>query len=49
MPYHHFFTCGTKDFLATFYYTSALQAVALFGTALKRGPATVGAGAFLVL
>ncbi|KAJ7902547.1 histidine kinase [Mycena olivaceomarginata] len=49
MPHHHFFTCGTKDFLATFYYTSACQAVALFGMALKRGPATVGAGAFLVL
>ncbi|KAF7356453.1 hypothetical protein MVEN_00978400 [Mycena venus] len=46
---HHLFTCGSKDFLATFYYTSALQAVALFGTSLKRLPATIGALAFLIL
>ncbi|KAJ7255454.1 hypothetical protein B0H12DRAFT_533227 [Mycena haematopus] len=46
---HDLFTCGTKDFLATFYYTSALQAVALFGTSLKRLPATIGALAFLIL
>ncbi|KAJ6488058.1 hypothetical protein DFH09DRAFT_1455905 [Mycena vulgaris] len=31
-PNDRLFTCGSKDFLATFYYTSALQAVALFGT-----------------
>ncbi|KAJ7117815.1 hypothetical protein C8R44DRAFT_201560 [Mycena epipterygia] len=43
------FTCGSKDFLSTFYYTSALQAVALFGTSLKRLPATIGALAFLIL
>jgi hypothetical protein len=49
-PYqHHLFTCGSKDFLSTFYYTSALQAVALFGTSLKRLPATIGALAFLIL
>ncbi|KAJ7066462.1 histidine kinase [Mycena amicta] len=43
------FTCGSKDFLSTFYYTSALQVVALFGTSLKRLPATLGAVAFLIL
>ncbi|KAF7309918.1 hypothetical protein MIND_00364100 [Mycena indigotica] len=43
------FTCGSKDFLSTFYYTSALQAVALFGIALKRLPATIGAVGFLIL
>ncbi|KAJ7781948.1 histidine kinase [Mycena maculata] len=46
---HRPFTCGSKDFLSTFYYTSALQAVALFGTSLKRLPATIGALAFLIL
>ncbi|KAF8216672.1 hypothetical protein K438DRAFT_1658130 [Mycena galopus ATCC 62051] len=46
---HDLFTCGTKNFLATFYYTSALQAVALFGTSLKRFPATLGALSFLIL
>ncbi|KAJ7140325.1 hypothetical protein C8R43DRAFT_595336 [Mycena crocata] len=48
-PSDRIFTCGSKDFLATFYYTSALQAVALFGTSLKRLPATLGALAFLIL
>ncbi|KAJ7580197.1 hypothetical protein C8J56DRAFT_962513 [Mycena floridula] len=42
------FTCGTKDFLSTFYYTTALQTVALFGTNLKRLPAVIGAFGFLV-
>ncbi|KAK7025155.1 hypothetical protein R3P38DRAFT_2952994 [Favolaschia claudopus] len=51
VTHHHprLFTCGEKDFMATFYYTSALQAVALFGTSLKRLPATIGALAFLIL
>ncbi|KAJ7491994.1 hypothetical protein FB451DRAFT_1216560 [Mycena latifolia] len=48
-PKDRHFTCGQKDFLATFYYTSALQAVALFGTSLKRLPATIGAVGFLIL
>ncbi|KAJ8079577.1 hypothetical protein PM082_011164 [Marasmius tenuissimus] len=43
------FTCGTKDFLNTFYYTTALQTVALFGTNLKRLPALLGAIAFFVI
>ncbi|THV02531.1 hypothetical protein K435DRAFT_653306 [Dendrothele bispora CBS 962.96] len=46
---NHLFTCGSKDFLPTFYYTTALQTVALFGTNLKRLPATVGATIFLIL
>ncbi|KAJ6619916.1 hypothetical protein B0H10DRAFT_2216468 [Mycena sp. CBHHK59/15] len=48
-PNDRLFTCGSKDFLSTFYYTSALQAVALFGTSLKRLPASIGAIAFLIL
>ncbi|KAJ7778370.1 hypothetical protein B0H16DRAFT_1503277 [Mycena metata] len=48
LPHDQKFTCGKKDFLSTFYYTSALQAVALFGTSLKRLPATIGALAFLI-
>ncbi|KAF8214264.1 hypothetical protein K438DRAFT_1956350 [Mycena galopus ATCC 62051] len=40
--HHSLFTCGAKNFLVTFHYTSALQAVALFGTSLKRFPATLG-------
>ncbi|KAJ7180800.1 histidine kinase [Mycena filopes] len=47
-PRSQLFTCGKKDFLSTFYYTSALQAVALFGTSLKRLPATIGALCFLI-
>ncbi|KAF9269218.1 hypothetical protein L218DRAFT_953768 [Marasmius fiardii PR-910] len=43
------FTCGTKDFLATFYYTTALQTVALFGTNLMRLPALLGAVVFFIL
>ncbi|KAG7445051.1 uncharacterized protein BT62DRAFT_207089 [Guyanagaster necrorhizus] len=44
----HAFTCGSKDFLSTFYYTSALQTVALFGLNLSRLPAMIGALSFLV-
>ncbi|KAK0239193.1 hypothetical protein EDD85DRAFT_1022584 [Armillaria nabsnona] len=44
----HAFTCGSKDFLSTFYYTSALQTVALFGLNLRRLPAMIGALSFLV-
>ncbi|ESK89338.1 histidine kinase [Moniliophthora roreri MCA 2997] len=44
-----FWTCGTKDFLQTFYYTTALQTIALFGTNLKRLPTTLGALIFLVM
>ncbi|KAK0466941.1 uncharacterized protein EV420DRAFT_655987 [Desarmillaria tabescens] len=44
----HAFTCGSKDFLSTFYYTSALQTVALFGLNLGRLPAMIGALSFLI-
>ncbi|KAJ3760153.1 hypothetical protein EV360DRAFT_40420 [Lentinula raphanica] len=43
------FTCGSKDFSSTFYYTTALQTVALFGLDLKRFPALLGAVIFIVL
>jgi osomolarity two-component system sensor histidine kinase SLN1 len=42
-------SCGTKDFYATFYYTSALQTVALFGLQMKRISALIGATAFFIL
>ncbi|KAK0202522.1 hypothetical protein DFS33DRAFT_1263543 [Desarmillaria ectypa] len=44
----HAFTCGSKDFLSTFYYTSALQTVALFGLNLRRLAAMIGALSFLI-
>jgi len=43
------FSCGTKDFLPTFYYTSALQAIALFGLNMNRFPAMIGASIFFIL
>ncbi|KAJ4474970.1 hypothetical protein J3R30DRAFT_630081 [Lentinula aciculospora] len=43
------FTCGSKDFSSTFYYTTALQTVALFGLDLKRFPALLGAIIFIML
>ncbi|KAG1857324.1 Tco5, signal transduction HAMP domain histidine kinase [Suillus subalutaceus] len=42
-------TCGTKDFLGTFYYTSALQTIALFGMRMDRVAAMVGALTFLII
>ncbi|KAG1737208.1 Tco5, signal transduction HAMP domain histidine kinase [Suillus lakei] len=42
-------TCGTKDFLGTFYYTSALQTIALFGMRMDRIAAMVGALSFLII
>ncbi|KAG1907991.1 Tco5, signal transduction HAMP domain histidine kinase [Suillus fuscotomentosus] len=42
-------TCGTKDFLGTFYYTSALQTIALFGMRMNRIAAMAGALTFLVI
>lgn len=42
-------TCGTKDFLGTFYYTSALQTIALFGMRMDRIAAMVGALTFLII
>ncbi|KAI1791886.1 hypothetical protein LXA43DRAFT_888392 [Ganoderma leucocontextum] len=46
---HSFFSCHGKDYLTLFYYTSALQTIALFGLKLDRFPAMVGAIVFFVL
>ncbi|TFK71432.1 hypothetical protein BDN72DRAFT_837652 [Pluteus cervinus] len=43
------FTCGSKDFLITFYYTSALQTIALFGASFYRFPAMIGSIIFLIM
>ncbi|KAI0773246.1 hypothetical protein BD413DRAFT_473180 [Trametes elegans] len=43
------FSCGGKDYLTLFYYTSALQTIALFGLKLHRFPAMVGAMVFFIL
>ncbi|KAL5536973.1 hypothetical protein ACEPAF_796 [Sanghuangporus sanghuang] len=42
-------SCGNKDFLSLFYYTSGLQTIALFGLKLNRFPAMLGAIVFLVM
>ncbi|GJE93893.1 hybrid sensor histidine kinase/response regulator [Phanerochaete sordida] len=44
-----FMSCGTKDFLATFYYANAPQTIALFGLGLHRFPALVGTLTFMAL
>lgn len=41
--------CGTKDFLATFYYANGPQTIALFGLGLQRFPALVGTTTFMAL
>ncbi|GLB41632.1 putative his Kinase A (phosphoacceptor) domain containing protein [Lyophyllum shimeji] len=46
---HVHLDCQGRDFLATFYYTTALQAIALFGLKLNRLPAAIGAGTFFVI
>jgi len=43
------FSCGTKDFIGVFYYTSAMQTIALFGLKMNRFSATVGAALFFIL
>ncbi|KIP07108.1 hypothetical protein PHLGIDRAFT_30145 [Phlebiopsis gigantea 11061_1 CR5-6] len=42
-------SCGTKDFLATFYYANGPQTIALFGLGLHRFPALVGTLTFMSL
>ncbi|OJA18325.1 hypothetical protein AZE42_02808 [Rhizopogon vesiculosus] len=42
-------TCGTKDFLGTFYYTSALQTIALFGMKMNRVAAMMGSLTFFII
>ncbi|THH17447.1 hypothetical protein EW146_g3364 [Bondarzewia mesenterica] len=44
-----YFTCGSKDFLSTFYYASGLQTIALFGLKLKRLPAIIGAVVWFIV
>ncbi|KAH7890900.1 Tco5, signal transduction HAMP domain histidine kinase [Phlebopus sp. FC_14] len=44
----HIFECGTKDFLSIFYYTSALQTIALFGLMTNRMAATMAFLAFFI-
>ncbi|KAK2464012.1 hypothetical protein APHAL10511_003956 [Amanita phalloides] len=46
--YTHPGRCEDRDFLGTFYYTTSLQVIALFGLRLNRLPAAVGALAFFV-
>ncbi|KAI0352098.1 hypothetical protein OH77DRAFT_816660 [Trametes cingulata] len=46
---HSHFTCNNKDYLTLFYYTSALQTIALFGLKLHRFPAMLGALVFFFL
>ncbi|KAI0738700.1 hypothetical protein C8Q80DRAFT_1113412 [Daedaleopsis nitida] len=46
---HAFFSCNGKDYLTLFYYTSALQTIALFGLKLQRLPAMLGALVFFIL
>ncbi|KAH8116382.1 hypothetical protein DFH11DRAFT_1828708 [Phellopilus nigrolimitatus] len=41
--------CDGGQFLSLFYYTSALQTIALFGLKQNRFPAMIGAGVFLVM
>lgn len=37
------FSCGNRDFLATFYYAVGMPTIGLFGLRLKRFPAFIGA------
>ncbi|OSD04719.1 hypothetical protein PYCCODRAFT_1363220 [Trametes coccinea BRFM310] len=48
-PAHSHFNCNGKDYLTLFYYTSALQTIALFGLKLHRFPAMLGALVFFSL
>ncbi|KAJ7809043.1 hypothetical protein B0H14DRAFT_3481734 [Mycena olivaceomarginata] len=42
-------SCNNKDFVAMFYYTTALQVVGLFGLDMQRLPAAVGSLSFFLL
>ncbi|THG98478.1 hypothetical protein EW026_g3717 [Hermanssonia centrifuga] len=48
---HHkaIMSCGSKDFLATFYYANGPQTIALFGLGLQRFPALIGTLTFMSL
>ncbi|KZT19596.1 hypothetical protein NEOLEDRAFT_1158991 [Neolentinus lepideus HHB14362 ss-1] len=45
----YLFTCGSKDFIGTFYYASGLPTIALFGLKQDRLPALLGALVFLIV
>jgi osomolarity two-component system sensor histidine kinase SLN1 len=45
----HVFDIGTKDFLGMFYYTSALQTIALFGLMTSRMAALIGSLTFFIV
>ncbi|KAF8806887.1 hypothetical protein BYT27DRAFT_7140360 [Phlegmacium glaucopus] len=46
--YTQFPNCQGRDFMATFYYATALQTIALFGLKLNRFPAALGALVFFL-
>ncbi|TFK48405.1 hypothetical protein OE88DRAFT_1713978 [Heliocybe sulcata] len=46
---HTFFSCGNKDFLATFYWSAGLSTISLFGLKQHRLPHMIGAICWLVL
>ncbi|EIN11063.1 hypothetical protein PUNSTDRAFT_85601 [Punctularia strigosozonata HHB-11173 SS5] len=43
------FTCGTKDFVGTFYYACAIPTIAIFGLQTKRFPFLLGALTFFII
>lgn len=46
---HVYLDCQHRDFLGTFYYATALQAIGLFGLKLNRLPAAIGASLFFII
>ncbi|KAJ6488090.1 hypothetical protein DFH09DRAFT_1209930 [Mycena vulgaris] len=48
-PSDALWTCGSKDFIALFYYPTALQVIGLFCLKLQRLPAAIGSLTFFVI
>ncbi|KAF5351333.1 hypothetical protein D9758_008026 [Tetrapyrgos nigripes] len=48
-PEHKVFDCNGKDFINTFYFTCALQAIGLFGLKMERLPALIGVLAYFIV
>lgn len=46
---HSYFSCNERDFIGIMFYTTALQAIALFGLKLDRFPAAIGAAIVFVM
>jgi osomolarity two-component system sensor histidine kinase SLN1 len=46
---HAHLSCGSKDFIGTFYYAIGLPTIALFGLGVKRLPAAIGALAYFCI